>query len=636
MNNTIAERILDFLKNFPPFDSIEHKTLLPIAQKVKVIYKEEGAILFEQNQQPPSYFYVVKEGAIGLYRIFENDTILVDICDEGDLLGLRPLVHQDSYRLSAKAKEESIIYAISVEQLKKVIETNPKVDKYITVSFSTNIKTLPQNSTNNTIFNIINKNDFSEDYIDTQVITANKPVSCNQNTSIKEAAIEMATKNVGSIVITKNKKPIGIITDKDFRTKIVTGKNDITQKVDIIMSSPVITFSKNITTTEAQLAMMRHKIKHLCITKDGTETSDLIGVISEHDIIMLSGNSPLILIKQLNRAKTPQQLVKNRKKASQLTKNYIAKNVPIDSISRILSEINDLIIQKAIEFSINEMPKKPVVPFAWLSIGSQGRGEQLLLTDQDNILVFKDVEQSELKTTQAYFLELAKKISYILNQVGYEYCPAEMMASNPRWCMSETQWKQQFKKWITTPTEKSVMMCNIFFDYKFIYGNYEMIEKISESIFKSIKSYQIFLNFLAQNALLNPPPIGFFRQFIVENSGENKDQFDIKVRALMPIIDAARLLILDKNVKGKNNTISRLQYLMENEPQNRNTYLACIDAFKILVRFKTEQGIKNNDTGRYLNLSKLSKIEKLKLKSCFKPVKEIQELIKIRFNLVQL
>jgi CBS domain-containing protein len=141
---------------------------------------------------------------------------------------------------------------------------------------------------------------------------------------------------------------------------------------------------------------------------------------------------------------------------------------------------------------------------------------------------------------------------------------------------------------------------------------------------------------LAKNALLNPPPLGFFRQFLVEQNGENKDQFDIKSRALMPLTDAARVLILSYNIKNASNTITRYQKLIEVDSKNKELYLSCIDSFKILMRHRTKQGLKNKDTGRYVVLNDLSKSEKLKLKGCFVPIKAIQDLLRVKYNLAQM
>lgn len=638
MKNTIAERIYDFLKNFPPFDVLEKEQLFKIASNVKVTYIEKDHFVFRQEENPHEHFYVVKDGAIGLYRGMDNEQILVDICDEGDIFGLRPLIQNDLYLMSAKANEESVLYAVSVEILKEIIQTNEKVKKFLIASFSSNIKTPYAKGTNGQLFvNIEMLQTSNTSFTEIQSAEFSKnPVTALKTSTIKEAAQIMSEKRVGSILIVENKNPIGIITDKDLRSKIATGMISIDENVSKIMSSPVKTFKQKITVAEAQIAMIKNKITHLCITKDGTTNSELIGVLSEHDIVVLHGNNPSLLIKKVYRAKDVTALKYIREKTSNLLKGYMEQNIPIIFISKIISEINEAITIKAIELSIEEMDNKPPVKFGWLALGSQGRKEQLLMTDQDNALVFEDVSQDKYQSTKQYFLQLAKKVTEKLNMIGFEYCPADMMASNPNWCLSLSEWKNQFNTWIKTPTEDAIMMCTIFFDYDLVFGDKKLVNDMSDSIFESIKSFEIFLNFLGRNALRNPPPIGFFRQFLVENDGAHKDQFDIKSRALMPLVDAARLLTLSHHIKDKNNTISRFKKLARTEPKNDDLYISCIDSFKILLQFRTQQGLKNNDSGRYVDLNKLSKSEKLSLKGCFKPIKDVQELLNIRYNLAQM
>lgn len=638
MKNTIAERIFDFLKNFPPFDLLGKDQLLKIASQVKVLYLEKDTYVFRQEENPGQNFYVVKDGAIGLTRFVENEPILVDICDEGDIFGLRALIHNNQYLLNAIATEETILYAISVDLLLEIIKTNEKANKFLIATYSTNIKAPfePENKTKLIAYDdSIQPN---KSYL-TEIQTANynkKPVTCLKNNTIKEAAQIMCIKKVGSIIIVENKNPIGIITDKDLRLKIATGLVSIEENVTKIMSSPVITSYENITSAEAQIAMLKHKITHLCITKDGTPNTELVGVLSEHDIVVLNGNNPSVLIKELKRATDVKDLKYIREKTSELLKGYVDQSVPIIFVANIISEINDAITVKAIEISIEEMDSKPPVKFGWLSIGSQGRREQLLITDQDNALVFEDVPEENYKATKSYFIKLAKKVIFKLHLIGYDYCPANMMASNSEWCLSLTQWKNQFNTWITQPTEKAVMMCTIFFDYTLVYGDKNLVATMTECIFKSIDKFEVFLNFLAKNALLNPPPLGFFRQFLVEQNGENKDQFDIKSRALMPLTDAARVLILSYNISDANNTILRYQKLIEVDPKNKELYLSCIDSFKVLLRHRTKQGLKNNDTGRYVDLNDLGKSEKLKLKGCFIPIKGVQDLLNVKYNLAQI
>ncbi|MDN3617926.1 DUF294 nucleotidyltransferase-like domain-containing protein [Polaribacter undariae] len=625
--NTIAKRISDFLKDFPPFNMLPKDELLAICKAVDILYLEKDSDLFITGIPIKNQFYVVKDGAIGLFE--EETNTLVDKCDEGDIFGLRALMRKDSYKLTAKALEESIVYSLSAELFENYITTNSEASAFLMTSFVSNTRysePKPQNQSSEKI----------QDFFEEQSIDFSKnPIHCSPETSIKAAAIIMTHKRVGSIIITENNKPLGIITDKDLRIKIATGIISTEEPVTKIMSSPVITYPENITVAEAQIAMLKYKITHLCITKDGTPNSDLAGVLSEHDIIVVRENNASALVKEVKRTSTPEQLQQVRKRAEHLLKRYIKQQIPIAFATKILSAINESITQKIIDQAIKEMPTPPPTTFAWLAIGSQGREEQLLLTDQDNALVFNNVDKNEYEETQQYFLTLAKKINQKLEIVGFELCPADMMASNPAWCLSVSQWEQQFKKWITTPDQDNLMLCTIFFDFEFVYGDKKLVNSLAESIFESIESRDIFLTYLGLNALKNPPPLSFFRQFLVERDGEHKDQFDIKARAMMPLVDAARLLILSKNIKTHNNTIVRYEKLAELEPQNKEVFLACLEAFKNLLYFRTQQGLLHNDSGRFIDLQTLSKANRLELKSCFKAVKEVQDLIQTRFKLSQ-
>jgi CBS domain-containing protein len=627
--NTIAERIYDYLKGFPPFNLLTRDQLLSISKSVDVIYLENNQFLFEIGQPVVNHFYVVRNGAIGLFRANNN---LVDKCDEGDIFGLRALLRRGEYKLNAKAIEESIVYSISLENLENYITANADASQFLMASFASNVR-VKNTEDDDFVETLQHSSEYT--YLQTADYSKN-PITCDIDTKINEAASIMTEKHVGSIVITKENKPIGIITDKDLRTQIATGKHSIEDSVSRIMSSPVITYPETITVAEAQIAMLKHKITHLCITKDGTNDSDLTGILSEHDIIVLRENNASALIKEIKRSRSAEQLKDIRQRTEKLLTRYLEQDIPIDFISRLVSAINDTITQRIIEFSITKMDKKPPAQFAWLAIGSQGRQEQLLMTDQDNALVFENVKTEEYENTKSYFLKLSDYINKDLEIVGFELCPAKMMANNPKWCKSVSEWSQQFNSWITTPDQDNLMLCTIFFDYEHVYGDVELVSQLSESIFESIDNHDIFLTYLGRNALQNPPPLSFFRQFLVEDDGEHKDQFDIKARAMMPLVDAARLLMLSHNIKAVNNTIERYEKLVELEPQNKDTYLFCIEAYKNLLTFRTEQGLRHNDSGRFIDLESLDKGNRLQLKRTFKAVKDVQELIKMRFKLSQL
>ncbi len=639
MGNTIATRIADFLKSHPPFDGCTTSQRISIAEVTQVKYYEKEEVLFKTNETPHHHFYIIKEGAVGLYNILDKEKTLIDTCDEGDIFGLRAFIQNDRYKMDAICTEESIIYTISIKILNKIRKENTQVQHFLTESFNTNIKTPIRVSGNNKVLftEVSDLNSNATHFTETQSITLKKKaITCSPSHTIREAAMIMASQKVGSIIITENQYPLGIITDKDLRIKVATGAFDILSPVIEIMSQPVKTFPLDISITEAQIAMLNHKISHLCITQDGTKKSPVMGVLSEHDIVVLHGNNPAVFFKEIKRAKTIEALIHVRIKTEKLLKNYLEKQVPIFFITRIISTLNESITQKIILFSEAEMSYKPPIAYSWMSLGSQGRREQLLLTDQDNALLFDNVSSEQLEEVRSYFLKLAKKITEKLHRIGYEYCPANMMASNPAWCLSLNEWKSKFNTWIHKPGSKEILKCTIFFDIHHVFGEIDLYKKLKTSIYAAIKTYEIFLVFLAQNALKSPPPLSFFRQFLVEANGDHKDHFDIKSRAIMPLVDAGRLLSLDLQIPTVVNTMQRFEQLIQLEPQNKDLYNDCNNAFKIIMHFRTVQGLKHQDSGRFIDLNELSKKDRLKLKGCFKSIKNIQDLISTRFQLSQL
>lgn len=634
MKNSIADRVAHFLSGFPPFDLLSLNSLNKIAVETSIIYLDKGDVLFKKDDTYHQHFYVVRDGSVMLYHTHENEKLIAGINDTGDIFGLRALITKENYKLSAIANEEAIVYAIPIEVFESVTQNLVKVQKYLITAFASNSHDPYTAEENSRIFVDYLPNS-SQDLANFQ--TANyteKPETCNENATLQEAAIAMSNHSISCIIVVNNDKiPLGIITNSDIKNKVATGKFPITTKVTNIMSAPVITDSPGITVASAQLQMIQHNISHICITKDGTPNTKLVGILTHHDILVTLGNSPSVILKDIKRAKRTRHLRQARLKANTLLKSYLEQNIPLSHIIKLISKINDAVTERAIILAIRKMETPPPVAFSWLSIGSQGRKEQLLFTDQDNALIFEDVDKTKYKQTQAYFIKLSKLVTKTLNVIGFEYCEADMMASNPEWCKSVSQWQQQFKEWIEKPDEKAILLASIFFDYSHIYGNKALVDALTNSIYKALENSSLFCRILAKDALKNPPPLGFFKQFLVEHNGEQKDLFNIKSRALMPLIDAARVLTLSNKIKDINNTAERFEKLAEIDPNNAELFNSCAYASKALLKFRTKQGLLHDNSGKFIELESLSKEEKLKLRRCFKPILDVQEILKIRFDL---
>ncbi|RZJ67350.1 MAG: cyclic nucleotide-binding domain-containing protein [Flavobacterium sp.] len=635
MRNSIAERIADFLKDFPPFNKLSYDDLLKIATDIRVVSLEKNQTLFTINDSLHDSFYVVASGVVNLSVIADAEESLLNKCLPGDIFGLRPFFARNNYMMTAKAREESLVYAIPIATFRPFVAQNSEVLNFLLESFATNSRNPADQETRGKLLSDdVTYSSKQPEIQFFQSLNYNKtPLKISTASLVKDVAQLMTDNLTTSAIVAQGNLPIGIITDGDMRTKIATGRFPVTIAADRIMSSPVITVPENVSLAEAQLLLLRNNVTHLCVTVDGSDKSEIRGVISQHDLIVAQASNPGVLIKEIKRAQNTRDLRQVRDKLTDLIRTSIAKNIPLSHVNNIASEINMALIRRSVEVSILDLGSPPA-RFAWFAIGSQGRKEQLLLTDQDNMLVFEDVAPEKYKDVRDYFLKLAKRTVAILEKTGYPPCPNGHNASNMLWCKSLTDWVKQFESWMNTPGEKSNEISPIFFDFDLAFGEPKLEEALLDTIYTNTKRNSFF-DYLGNDALRKPPSLSFFKKFNVEEEGENRNKFDIKLRGIMPFTDAARLIALGQNLRGVTNTHMRFKQLAMLEPKNSEVYLNCAEAWLVLEKYRTLEGLKYDNSGRYVNLDDLTKIDREKIKAALENFEDLTEIIKGKFRLTQ-
>ncbi|HQW68188.1 MAG TPA: DUF294 nucleotidyltransferase-like domain-containing protein [Flavobacterium sp.] len=634
--NSVAENIANFLKEYPPFSHLTYEELIDVSKNIGVINLEKHKTLFKIDDKLHDSFYVVASGVLNLSFIADAEETLLNKCYAGDVFGLRPFFAKNNYMMTAKAREDCIIYGIPIKVFKPYVSLNANVLDFLLESFASNTRnSFDKENSGKLVTDSIYNDQTSGEIQYFQSLSYNKtPLKVSVNSIVKEVAQQMTENLSSSAIIIDNNNPIGIITDSDLRCKIANGRFPLTSTVDKIMASPVITVAENVSVAEAQLLLLKHNVSHLCVTNDGSDKSEVKGVISEHDLVVAQSNNPGVLIKEIKRSLSAKELKQVREKLTDLIQTSIAKNIPLQHIYNISGEIIFAINKRAIELAILDLGSPPA-RFAWLSIGSQGRKEQLLLTDQDSILVFEDVAEDKYRDVKDYFLKLAKRATSVLEKVGYESCINGHVASNMLWCKSLTDWIKQYNNWMKTPGEKSNEISSIFFDYEIVFGENKIEDTITDIIFNNAKNNNLFFDFLGNDALRKSPPLNFFKKFNLEEEGENKDKFDIKNKAIMPLVDGARLFAISLNLRGVNNTYLRFKQLAITDPKNTDIYINCAEAFLVLSKFRTLEGLKNDSNGDFINIEELSKPDREKLKNALNPMKDLEELIKDRYQLTQ-
>jgi CBS domain-containing protein len=461
-----------------------------------------------------------------------------------------------------------------------------------------------------------------EDLAKKNIITAFKGIT------IKEAAEKMSLHKISSLVLLdEDGFPEGIVTDRDLRDKVAAKGRDMNDPVSDIMSVTLIKAEADDYCFEALIKMIRYNIHHLLVLKNG----EVRGMITNHDLMMLQGTSPLSIAHEIEGHKSIEGLAPVSKRINALINLLIKEEAKAGNVTRIITEINDRLLRKAIELMETRLGPPPA-PYCWIVFGSEGRKEQTFKTDQDNAIIYEDTEEEEAKR---YFTSFALMMKDALVKCGFPPCSADYMASNPMWRQPLTTWKEYFSSWINTPTPEAILRSLIFFDFRPVHGDLTLAEKLRAYLGHALKNRNIFLTHMAGEILKNRPPLGIWGNIAVEKSGEHKGKINIKMNAICPIVDAARLFALAKGVYNTS-TVERLRAL-KNIRSEISEFCGDLDqAFEFFMslrlRHQFMQAQEDVEPDNFIDPDELGTLEKKLLKESFKIVSKAQETIKHSYN----
>ncbi len=456
-------------------------------------------------------------------------------------------------------------------------------------------------------------------------------VSCDLNTSIAKATRIMANSRLSSILVTsESKEMIGIITDMVLRERVIAENLPYDTPVYKVMSSPLIYIDDSALIFEAVLLMQEKGIKHLVVKNSAGET---VSVISNEELLHVHRYSTAFMLSEIRDAKSVNEIVSTNIRIPRIIKSLTDSGAHAKNITRVITKISDTVLEKIIDLTIEELGEPPK-RFAFISLGSEGRGEQTLVTDQDNAIIYENISKEEEESVQAYFQEFGTKVCTRLDMAGYDFCKGEIMAMNPKWCQPISVWKNYFTGWVNKVSPKDLLEVNIFFDFRCLYGDTHFSEELRDHIAELVESKAIFLQHLAQTSLSFRPPLDFFGNIQTGSAGEDPDSFDIK-KAIACIVGFARIYAVEGAMECTN-TIQRIEQLHKNGKINSATHTEIIEAYNYLMQLRFKHQVtmiaKGNEPDNHINIDELSHMEKIMLKKTFSQVTSIQKHLSLDFS----
>lgn len=515
--NEIPE-IERFLGSLPEFAMLSGEERHTAARATSVAYYRTGTDILEIGKANEE-LQVIRSGAVELRN---EDGDLVTRLAEGDCFGFPSLMNSAPIRNHSAAIEDTLIYHLGGAAFAELRRANAEFDRYFIRALSDRLLRQPVS----TALRGATRSEVA------QLLTRD-PVCIDAGASIRETAERMVAERVSAMLIGDGDEIDGIVTDRDIRSRVVAAGRDAGDAVSTIMTARPITVDAEAHAYEAALVMMQNNIHHLPVMRDGK----LAGMISRSDFMRLETEHPLYLVSDLGKQTSAEGLARVCERLPGLIAGQIESDANGEQLGKFITTITDTVTRQLLRIAEAELGPPPC-RYAWVALGSQGRQEQSAKSDQDNALVLGD---DATEADRSYFLDLAGIVNAGLDACGYVYCPGDVMAKNPEWCQPLSVWRKTFHRWISVPEEKALMHANIFFDLRAVYGDAALVDDLKESIRTSARENTIFLALMARNAMNFQPPLGFFRQFVLERSGEHRNTLDLKLHGIMPIVEIARI-----------------------------------------------------------------------------------------------
>lgn len=601
------EEIRDFLADNEPFVRLPDEALDELPGKMTISYARRGENILHIGHVN-DHLHVIRSGAID---VVGEDGVLLDRRDAGRSFGYSTLLGEERSRYDMIAVEDSLVLALSRDDFIDLTERFPDISRYFSGQ-SRRIRAVADEL----------RQDASAEVLRTQLgsFKIPEPELLPGATSIQDAARHMQRKRVSSLLIGTARGLEGIVTDRDLRGRVVAEGFDISRQVSEIMTEHPRAVTSETLAFEAMLLMAELRIHHLPIVDEGRVT----GIVTAADIMRLMRQDPIYLTADVSRKNSVAELAGTFTQASEIGVRFIERGASAEETAALMTIVADAIARRLFSLAEDKYGPPPV-PYAFAVVGSQGRHEMGFASDQDNALILDDsYDEAE---HGAYFAELTEFVCRGLDRAGQVLCPGDMMAMNPEWRKTVSEWEQTFHIWVTAPDPDALLHAQTFFDLRAVHGDVAMAERVHRSAVSMAAASHRLQAHLASLAARREPPLGFFRGLVVERSGAYTNTLNVKKGGTAGIVQMARLYSLSTGITTLG-TRSRLQSSAGGTGVSYRGAHDLLDAFEFLrsitFRHQASQLRQNQSPDYQIDPAQLSKMDREHLRDAFQIIRSMQ------------
>ena len=476
---------------------------------------------------------------------------------------------------------------------------------------------------------VINEDSFF--FITVDSICHRPAITCSPELSLVEMAKLMKLHNISGIVAVAGEKPVGVVSLRDLRNLIADAPETLSDlTVGEIMKTRLITIHAHDYLFKAIFLMAKHNIHRLIVVD---EQERLVGVMTDTDLLRIQTRSPLYLVQEIEAANSLEQLRTIGRKMIGMLQYAIKTNADTQSLIQLITHFNDALTERLISILATQENIRLPAGAAYLALGSEGRGEQTLRTDQDSAIVYRDdLPAEDLDAVHCF----AERIVAALESVGVPLCPGQMMANYPDWCHSLTEWKELIERWISYPAPEQMVYFGVFQDLRVIHGEKEFERELREHLHTCTKSHAIFFPSMARNIVRFKPPLGMFGRLQVGKSGEERGKIDLKKGGIFTLTRGIGLLALEAGIMG-GTTWDKLERLHLLNIVSDDDLETLKEAFTFLIKLRLEKQLmalhSGQEAGNLVDPLVLPDRLRDQLRAAFRGVNTLISLMRSRYQL---
>ena len=561
--------IPSFLRMYPPFDELDDERLAEVVRHTHIEFFPVGSVIQQQAGAPSAFLYIVRTGSV---EAVEGE-LVADVLGEGELFGFVSLFTGLEPAFTLRAAEDTICYLIDRDIALEIMSTRRGL-AFLAGSLRRREVSVLDGPEREAV-------DAWQTHVSALVRRA--PLVVPRGSTVREAAELMARERASSVLVgVGDDGGMGIVTDRDLRAKVVAAGRSPDTPTSDIMTTPVFAMPPETTAAQVLTQMYERGIHHVPVVgPDG----DLIGMVTDTDLLGLEQRTPFIVKSELERAASIEGAVQVAARLPEMFVSLVQAHVDPLDIAHAVAVTIDTLTTRLLELAIDQIGDPPC-PWAWLALGSEARQEQGLATDQDNAFVV-ECEEDEFPVVDPYFQRLTTVVNDGIERAGIPRCRAGVVASNPEWRGTLAAWEERFWGWIRDPARTGRAFVGIAFDYRRVAGPLDVDPVLDEVIRRSAKEDQ-FVRQLAKLAVETRPPVGMLKDAVVHPKGERARAFDVKQGGIAPITNLARVLAVEAGVT-ENRTLRRLRTASEVGRLEQETREGLEEAFDLLWQIRVER-----------------------------------------------